>query len=143
VALREARSILGDQRAHDAAQEATLRAWRHAHHCRTPERPAPRVRAIARREALRIASGELTAEQLPSLSESDDGRREEVHLRVDVGRALHVLNTAERNAVAGRYWMDLSDSQLASRLEIPLGTAKIRLHRARLKLRAALTEQDD
>jgi DNA-directed RNA polymerase specialized sigma24 family protein len=64
-----------------------------------------------------------------------------VHLRVDVGRALRALNTAERNAVAGRYWMDLTDSQLALRLEIPLGTAKIRLHRARLKLRAALMEQ--
>jgi RNA polymerase sigma-70 factor, ECF subfamily len=118
-----------------------LRAWRHADRCRTPARPAPWVRAIARREALRIASRERPAEELAPLSDCDDGGREQAHLRVDVGRALRALNTAERNAVAGRYWMDLSDSQLASTLKIPLGTAKIRLHRARLKLRAALIEQ--
>jgi DNA-directed RNA polymerase specialized sigma24 family protein len=98
-----------------------LRAWRHLHHCRTPEGPAPWVRAIARREALRIAGRERPSEQLPPPSDCDDGGREQVYLRVDVGQALRGLNAAERNAVTGRYRMDLSDSQLASRLESPSG----------------------
>src|SRR5947207_1070509 len=52
--LRSAQRVLGAQpAAEDAAQEASLKAWRHRAQCRTPERPEPWVAAIARREALR------------------------------------------------------------------------------------------
>jgi RNA polymerase sigma-70 factor (ECF subfamily) len=136
VALREAATVLRDQRAQDAAQEATLRAWRHAHHCRTPERPAPWVRAIARREALRIAAGERTSEPFPDAAQ--DGGFELAELRVDVARALDGLSAHERRLLAGRYWRDLTECQLAAELGLPVGTAKTQLHRARHRLRELL-----
>src|SRR3954465_13672999 len=51
--LRSAQRVLGAQpAAEDAAQEASLKAWRHPTQCRTPERPEPAVAAIARRGAV-------------------------------------------------------------------------------------------
>jgi DNA-directed RNA polymerase specialized sigma24 family protein len=99
------------------------------------------VRAIARREALRIAVGDRAEPELPDVVASVEPGGDEVHLRVDVARALGVLSAWDRTALAGRYWMDLSDTQLASRLGVPPGTLKIRLHRARHKLRLVLGEE--
>jgi RNA polymerase sigma-70 factor (ECF subfamily) len=138
VALAEARRVLDEHAARDATQEALIRAWRHAPQCRTPHQPAPWVRAIARREALRVATAQSHHEYTDDI---DAGAEESatLDLRVDVGRAAtQRLSRHERRLLAYRYWLDYSDSQIAATLNIPLGTAKIRLHRARRKLAAAL-----
>jgi RNA polymerase sigma-70 factor, ECF subfamily len=141
AALSEARTVLRDDRAQDAAQEATLRAWRHARTCRTPERPVPWVRAIARREALRLLTRDRPAEEVGPGADGIDDPQDDVQRRVDVAKALAGLDGAERMALAARYWLDLTDRQLASHLGIPVGTAKVRLHRTRAKLRLALSDQ--
>ena len=47
--LREAEGVLGlSGSAEDAAQEATVRAWRRRDNCQTPDRPQPWVATIAR-----------------------------------------------------------------------------------------------
>src|SRR5919197_3714887 len=59
LCLREAQRVLGrNAAAEDAAQEAVIRAWRQQARCRTPERPAPWIATIARREALRLVAGD-------------------------------------------------------------------------------------
>ena len=58
LCLRETERVLGrGADAQDAAQEALVRALRRRHTCDEPYRPGPWVRAIARREAWRIAGG--------------------------------------------------------------------------------------
>src|ERR1700755_587565 len=55
----EALRVLGDPfTADEAAQEATIRAWRQRHKCRTPGTPGPWGAQIARNEALRLRAGE-------------------------------------------------------------------------------------
>jgi RNA polymerase sigma-70 factor, ECF subfamily len=58
--------------------------------------------------------------------------------RVDVARALKRLTARERDVVVRHYWHDMSCEEIATELACPLGTIKVRLHRARHKLAAAL-----
>jgi RNA polymerase sigma-70 factor (ECF subfamily) len=136
VALREAQRTLGrSPAADDAAQETIVRAWRHRGACRTADQPEAWLRSIARREALRV----LAAREPPPITERPAAdHAEAVDARVDVARAMKRLSAREREVVVRHYWHDMSCEEIASELACPLGTIKIRLHRARHKLGAAL-----
>ncbi len=58
-----------------------------------------------------------------------------------VRTAVAALDTNERTALELAYFSDLSQSQIAQRLGIPLGTVKTRIRTAMLKLRQALSGQ--
>jgi RNA polymerase sigma-70 factor, ECF subfamily len=136
--LRSAQRVLGAlPAAEDAAQEASLKAWRHRAQCRTPERPEPWVAAIARREALRALPGP----DQPLVEERhavDPGHERLAIRRVDVGRAVGRLNADDRRLVLARYWGDCTQEQAAALLGMPETRAKVRLHRARARLRETL-----
>jgi RNA polymerase sigma-70 factor, ECF subfamily len=135
IALREAQRTLGrSPAADDAAQETILRAWRHRAACRA-DRPEPWLRSIARREALRA----LAAAEPPPIAERPaPDHADAIHAKVDVAQALKRLSARERDVVVRHYWHDMSCEEIASELACPLGTIKVRLHRARHKLGAAL-----
>jgi len=54
--------------------------------------------------------------------------------QIDLGRALDKLSSDERKLIALRYSHDYSQPEVARRLDIPEGTAKVRLHRVRKRL---------
>lgn len=58
-----------------------------------------------------------------------------------VRAAVAALDTDERTALELAYFSDLSQSQIAQRLGIPLGTVKTRIRGAMIKLRQALLGQ--
>jgi RNA polymerase sigma-70 factor (ECF subfamily) len=137
LALRETTAILGaGPRAEDATQEALLRAFRKADQCRGV-RPDPWVRRIARAEARRSAV-RPTASSLAASEASTDDSTSASHARVDARRALASLGAEQRRAVFLRYWLDMTQPQVAQALGVPEGTVKIRLHRARMSARNAL-----
>lgn len=116
-----------------------MRAWRHAASC--SGNPEPWVRVIARREALRIAA-RRPLEQYSNSDEQGVGENDELLLaidRVDVARALVALSRDEQEAVLLRYWAGKSDIEIATVLQTPVGTIKVRLHRARRKLKLGLS----
>ncbi len=140
--LREARRVLGPSPdVEDAAQEATMRAWRSRAACRATDRRDAWLATIARREALRLAAARTT---LPL-----EGRPEPACLspeadaleRIVVRQALARLTPRDRSLLFARYWTDLTQDQLARALGLPEGTAKVRLHRARAQLRRGLPDQ--
>jgi RNA polymerase sigma factor (sigma-70 family) len=57
-----------------------------------------------------------------------------------VGAALAALEPRDRDVVLLIAWEDLAYEQVAAALDIPVGTVRSRLHRARQQLRAALAE---
>jgi RNA polymerase sigma-70 factor (ECF subfamily) len=61
--------------------------------------------------------------------------------RADLYAALEHLNDRDRELLTLRYNEDLTQSAIALRLGIPVGTVKVRLHRARDKLRRAYVLQ--
>jgi RNA polymerase sigma factor (sigma-70 family) len=139
--LRVATRVLGPGGcAEDAAQEAALQAWRHAADCRSPDAPWPWLAAIARREAVRQRRGPPPL-GLDEGSDAPATRHEpQTLLQLDVRRALAELPEQERALVHARYWADLTQEQVAAALQIPAGTVKVRLHRARARLRPILID---
>ena len=141
--VREAMSVLRHMDdAEEAAQEAMLRSWRKMDQCRA-EDPAPWARQISRNEALRLAAQRSRPEvELPLDDAFEpgalDGELERLPVAETVRDALRQLTTADQLLIRLRYAEDLTQPQLAEVLDLPEGTVKIRLHRARAKMRELL-----
>lgn len=93
------------------------------------------MRAIARREALRINAGR-THQHLPDDYEPSraQGHLGNLDRRLDIIAGLSELSAVERQALFLRYWAGKSDPQIATLLRTPVGTIKVRIHRAKKKL---------
>ena len=141
--LRVARRMVrSSDEAEEIVQEALLRAWRAQERCGSPEAPAPWVLAIVRNEALRRLSSRtlvlLDDVGAPDALAAPPG--DDVDLRIDVTRALGHLDDLDRALVERRYGDDLTYGMLADTFHMPEGTVKVRLHRARKRLRVVLEE---
>ncbi len=91
------------------------------------ERAEGRTRALASRLAGEGPIGELERQLLgPRLT-----------------TALGELTPAERDALLLFAWAELDYAEIARALEVPVGTVRSRLHRARRRLQAHLTEGND
>ena len=143
--LREARRLLPGAEAEEAVQEALIRAWTRRDACRTPEAPLPWVLEITRNEARRLLQRRARrlrqshAEGAPS-EDVEDEALAGTTTRVTVEQALARLQGADRDVLRLRYADDLTQAEVARRLGVPEGTVKVRLHRARGRLRTLLEE---
>jgi RNA polymerase sigma-70 factor (ECF subfamily) len=136
------------RRHHDAeevVQEALARAWRGRRSCRNPEEPLAWCLQITRNEAFRLISRQqqrATVEPLDAGSELADEQAlhepDRTVIRLDVARALKRLSDSERLLILLRYEQGWSHPQIATRLDIPEATARVRLHRAQKRLRSLL-----
>jgi DNA-directed RNA polymerase specialized sigma24 family protein len=64
-----------------------------------------------------------------------------VVLAIDVRRALAELSEGNRRLLLARYRADMTQREVADLLGMPDGTAKVRLHRLRARLRPTLLEE--
>jgi RNA polymerase sigma-70 factor (ECF subfamily) len=123
------RRVLADRdSAEDAAQEAFVRIWRNAKQF-DPRRgsAAAWMYTIARNTALNLARIRRPVPQ---------EARHEAHQDIDpadrfwLETSLARLSEAERTVLELAYFDDLTHSQVAQRLDLPLGTVKARIRRA-------------
>jgi len=128
LALRRLRDR---QRAEDAVQETFAAVWRSAASYRPERGPAaPWLYAVARNAVVdrqRVRS-ELPGE-VPERASAEPGpadRAESSFVAWRVHRALEELPEKEREVVELAYWSELSQSEIAAYLHIPLGTVKTR-----------------
>ena len=63
-----------------------------------------------------------------------------VDMSLDINRALFALSESDREMLMLVAWEDLSHGEVAQVLNITPNNARVRLHRARTNLSAALTE---
>lgn len=150
VAVRTAHVIAPAADADDAAQEAFVKAWIALPRFRpgAPFRPwllqivaneaRNRRRSAGRREGLAIRA---TADR-PSddAAPSPESAAIDAERRTGLLRAVNTLRDEDREIIAARYFLDLSESEAADVLAIPRGTVKSRHSRALARLRAAMTE---
>jgi RNA polymerase sigma-70 factor (ECF subfamily) len=139
-------SRLGDRgRAEDAVQEAFAAIWRAAATYQPDRGPgSPWVYAVARnaitnrwRERVEVP---IEPWDEPSAEPGPDSRAEQAWRSFCVHRALQALPDHQRSLVELAYWGDLSQSEIAARLQIPLGTVKTRTRAALSRLAVALKE---
>ena len=147
--LREARRILGNREdAEEAVQEAFMRAWRKRAACRTPRAPLPWLIQITRNESMRLAArrSRRQASEIPA-AEPDtlpappgETPLDRALTAVATEQALSTLGEDEQRLLRLRYEQDLTQGQVAAALGVPEGTVKVRLHRARARLRGVAAD---
>jgi len=133
-------------RAEDAVQETFTSVWRGASSYRPERGPgAPWLYAVARNaisDRGRARNEPPTeAPDEPSSAPGPDERAEQAWLSFRVHRALEALVRNERELIELAYWGGLSQSEIAERLQIPLGTVKTRTRAALARLADALEEE--
>lgn len=129
--------------AEDAVQEALARAWERGERGQHVSSLSAWVATVARNllrdrfrrlRVERAARGEL-ANRLPGAQGL--ARMEQ---RLDVARALAALPRRQREVAVFHYFLDLKVAEIAELLQIPEGTVKSTLFRARRALADALSE---
>jgi RNA polymerase sigma factor (sigma-70 family) len=120
----------------DAAQEALVAVFRSLRSLQEPAALFGWVRAIAVREAVRVAKQDVrgVAADLTELPARGDPQ-----LAVDIRDTLARLSPEHRALLVLRDLEGLDEQAAAALLEVPAGTAKSRLHRARSSFRKAWT----
>jgi RNA polymerase sigma-70 factor (ECF subfamily) len=136
LALRRLRDR---QRAEDATQETFAAVWRSAHSYRPERGPAaPWLYTVARnaivdRQRARVEQ----PTEVPDTASTEPGpadRAESSFVSWRVHRALGDLPEKEREVLELAYWSEMSQSEVAAYLHIPLGTVKTRTRSALARL---------
>jgi RNA polymerase sigma-70 factor, ECF subfamily len=144
--LREAARVLSQADAEEAVQEALVRAWLGRDACRSPDQPLPWLLEITRNEARRLHGREARrghrelVESHPLEAHVDDDEFAGAAVRLTVEQALLTLGDGDRRMLRLRYGEDLTQVEVARRLGLPETTVKVRLHRARRRLRRLLDD---
>lgn len=141
-----ARLILRDaELAEDATQDALIRAWRDLPTLREVERFDAWLYRLVVRSCADIGRHrrrwrtEITV--LP-VEPAELDRASELADRDQVERGLRRLTEAQRTILILHFYLDLSPAETAEALDIPVGTAKSRLHYAIEALRAAIAADE-
>jgi RNA polymerase sigma-70 factor, ECF subfamily len=141
-----ARLLLRDtELAEDATQDALVRAWRDLPTLRDAERFDAWLHRLLVRSCTDIGRHRRRWRTqiaiLPREPAEPDGSADLAD-RDLVERGLRRLNEAQRTILVLHFYVGLSPSEAADALEIPVGTAKSRLHYAIESLRAALAADE-
>ena len=135
----------------DAVQDVFTVAWRRLHTLRDPAQLRPWLLQIARRTAIdhgrrfrRRDDDPAGDEVLATVADDGPGPEElgelgELARRLDVG--LHGLSRRDATAIGLATHFGFGSQEIAEALGVTPGNAKVILHRARRRLRAALEAQ--
>ena len=142
AAYRLARAILRDPgEAQDATHDAFLQAWRKWSTLRDParfEQWFDRILVNTCRSKLRRTSRWPATDISEEVAAAAGDPFAQAHDRDVIGTALGTLSVDHRIVVALRYYRDLRVDEIASRLDIPVGTVQSRLHYALERLHIAI-----
>jgi RNA polymerase sigma-70 factor, ECF subfamily len=137
LAYRYARNA---SEAEDISQEAVIRAWRRRSTLRESGSRKQWLATIVRNEAFRQRA-RVRPEPVASVEGwegAEDARVVATVECADLHAAIDRLAGRDRELLRLRYEEDLTQAAIAGRLGLPEGTVKVRLHRARHKLRREL-----
>ena len=134
-------------RAEDAVQDALIRAWRDLPRLRDHDRFDAWLRRIVV-NACRDASRKGRRHESNVVLEPNHDRpipdsANSVDDRDAVSRGLGRISLDHRTALVLHYYLELSLPEIGQVLDIPVGTAKSRLHHARQALKAAIDAKGD
>jgi RNA polymerase sigma-70 factor (ECF subfamily) len=133
--------MCGPQELDDLTQDVFAKAWASRHNFAGESERATWVYRIAMNHAIdtlrRRAREKLRASPTDVESLASTKQANPV-MELAIARALELLSPEMRSVAVLHYYQDLEVSEIASVLEVPLGTVKSRLHAARQKLESLL-----
>ncbi len=128
--------------ADDAVQSALLTAWRDIRSLRDPELFEPWLHRILTHacfaETRRRRRWTERVRLIPVEPVHGPDEYESVDNRDQFERAFRRLTVEQRAVLVFHHYLGLSLPEVATRMDIPLGTAKSRMHHAKQALRASL-----
>jgi RNA polymerase sigma-70 factor (ECF subfamily) len=151
--LRVAAALIGPAEAEDAVQEASMRAWQAWSSLRNVDAVRSWLLHITLNVCRQWRRGLKGRQQAHMQSLPDDADSEYHHLlalhetdpgtsnhtgALDLRAAVNALPIDLRIVVVLRYYAGLDATEIGEMLDIPAGTARSRLHRALLQMRARL-----
>jgi RNA polymerase sigma-70 factor (ECF subfamily) len=125
----------------DALQVTLLRIWRDLPTLRDPslvEAWAYRVLVRACHDELRKLRRQAPALHLLAVDGAEEDPAISIADREQLDRAFRTLTTEQRAAIVLQYYRDLTLSEIADVLQVPIGTVRSRLHYAKRALRSAI-----
>jgi RNA polymerase sigma factor (sigma-70 family) len=143
--------VLGDAGlAEDATQQTFLQAWRAADSYDPTRALGAWLTTIAKRVAIDVYRRERRHRNHDNIDTSVSGElvvlppsAEQIHDVLEVRQALDQLPIADRDLIRMQHFDELSHAEIASELEIPLGTVKSRTFRAHRRLAGLLSHLRD
>ncbi len=130
--------------AEEMVQEVTLRMWRRADRYDPAKGAASSwIFGIARNVAADIARTNRklpTPMEEPRLESAEPWDEDEVWTGWQVARALRTLPPEQQSVLELAYANEMTQSEIAEHLDVPLGTVKTRTYAGLKKLRIALTD---
>ena len=138
--------VLGDTGlAEDATQQTFVQAWRAAGSYDPSRALAAWLTTIAKRVAIDVHRRERRHRNLVNIDTSDSASlvtlppsAEQINDVAEVRRALDELPPSERDLIRMQHFGELSQAEIANKLEIPLGTVRSRTFRAHRRLASIL-----
>jgi RNA polymerase sigma-70 factor (ECF subfamily) len=130
--------------AEDATQQTFLQAWRAAASYDPTRELGPWLATIARRAAISLYRRDRRHEDINNVDPSDPRLAtlppsvEQLYDVWEVRRALQSLSSQERELIQLQHYRELSHSEIAEHLSIPIGTVKSRTYRAHRRLAGLL-----
>ena len=135
--LQLATAITGSpEMARDVVQEAFARAVARWSRVSGYDQPGAWLRRVVIRLAVRERDRGHRQSQLPALGEEVSSAGRDVDLEVALGR----LDPRDRAVLVLHYLLDLPVADIAAAMHLRPNTVKVRLHRARQRLRELLEE---
>ena len=143
-----AKLILRDpERAEDAVQEALMVAWRNIGALRNPRAWHAWLYRLTVRECQRLAASQRRHRIAEAVVQPSDPVQPDFSGGVDdrerMGRELGRLPLDQRTVIVLHFYLDLPLTDAAAILDIPIGTAKSRLHRGLDAMRAGVRPDAD
>jgi RNA polymerase sigma-70 factor (ECF subfamily) len=135
-------SMLGDRaHAEDAAQESFLRIWKSMERYRGQSALGTWIFSIARNVCLTAIAKRAARRSVP-IDEAAHDALERPDRQPDIVRMVGQLPDNYRQVVMLFYMEDRSYEEVARLLDLPVGTVKTHLHRARQQLATIMKEAD-
>lgn len=152
--LRIARAKFPNEvQAHEVVQDTMSNVWRKAHLFNESKGAATTwVYTIMRNvtfDMLRKIKGnkeDNLSDDIWPMVENATSETEAFDDHIENRKLLHIIETlpeSQKEVVKGFYLMEMSQEQLATKLNLPLGTIKSRLRLALAKLKVQLGDQND
>lgn len=132
--------------AEDAVQAALITAWQELRSLRDPDRFEPWLHRILTHacyaEARHRRQWSASVRVIPVEATYGPDDTLTVQLRDQIDRAFRRLTLEQRAVLVFHHYLGLPLAEVADRLDIPLGTAKSRLHFATSALRSSIDADD-
>jgi len=128
--------------AQDCVQEAFVRAWDRRRMLDRDQAPEAWVRTVAYRLAVSRWRRSRRASHPPDRAQASRPPAEPDVTRVALARALQQLPADQRRAIVLYHLVDLSVTEVAREVGVPVGTIKARLSRGRAALAVLLADTE-